>query len=188
MGKEKRPTAAGTGYTPPQTVWRHDDEVIRRLGDSVPESHWSRQVTQPIGPRWPSQMHRRLAERRSALAARRESRAMRWGAGWGASITVIIIGLALLLAFANGWLPGAPAASNSGPWPIPAQTVPQAPRHATPGATAIPTSTALPSATAQPTATSATTRQPTAEPTAQPTATPAPSSSPTPRPDPTTTP
>ena len=186
MGEEKRPTVPGAGYTPPQTVWQHNDKVIRRLGDSLPESHWSRQVTQPLGPRWPSQVRRRLAERRSALAARRESRAMRWGAGWGASITVIVIGLALLLAFANGWLPGAPSASNSGPWPIPAQSVPQTPRHATPGATAIPTSTALPSATAQPTATSATTPQPTA--TSEPTATPASSPSPTPRPNPTAAP
>lgn len=186
MGEEKRPTAAGAGYTPPQTVWQHDDEAIRRLGDSLPESHWSRQVTQPIGPRWPSQMRQRLAERRSAMVARRESRAMRWGAGWGASLTVIVFGLALLLAFANGWLPGAPAASNPGPWPIPAQSVPQTPHHVMPGATVIPTSTALPSATAQPTATSATTPQPTA--TSEPTATPAPSPSPTPRPRPTATP
>lgn len=185
MGREQRRTA-GTGYPPRQTVWQHDDEAIRRLGDTLPESHWSRQVTQPLGPRWPSQMRQRLAARRSEFVARREWRAMRWGAGWGASLTVVVFGLAFLLALVNGWLPGTPAASNSGPWPIPVQSFPQTPRQTTPGATTVPTSTALPSATTQPTTTSATAPQPTSEPTAQPTATPPPTS--TPRPNPTPTP
>ena len=181
MGQQKRPMASGTGYTPTpptQTVWQHDDEAIRRLGETVPEAHWSRQITQPLGPRWPSQMRRRVAERRSAQIARRESRAMRWGAGWGATLAVVICALALLLALANGWLPGPSVAPDTGPWPIPVQSAPQSPKHATPGATAIPTSTALPSATAQPTATSAATPQPTATPMPNPTATP----NPTPRP------
>lgn len=183
MGEQQRSQrpGAGTGDTRPQTVWSHDDEAIRRLGDTLPESHWSRQTTQPLGPRWPSQIRRRGAERRAALIAGRESRAMRWGAGWGASLTVIVFGVAFLLALVNGWLPGTPAASNSGPWPIPIQSVPQTPRHAAPGATAVPTSTALPSATPQPTATAATTPQPTAtsEPTPQPTASPQPTPRPT---------
>jgi hypothetical protein len=181
VGQQKRTTASGASYTPTpptQTVWQHDDEAIRRLGETVPESHWSRQATQPLGPRWPSQMRRRVAERRFSQIARRESRAMRWGAGWGATLAVFICALALLLALANGWLPGPSMAPDSGPWPIPVQSAPQSPKHATPGATAIPTSTALPSATAQPTATAAATPQPTATPMPNPTATP----NPTPRP------
>ena len=182
MGQEKRPTTAGAGYPPIPTVWQRDDEAIRRLGETVPETHWSRRATQPLGPRWPSQMRRRVAERRSTLIARRESRAMRWGAGWGATLAVVVCALALLLALANGWLPGPSVAPDSGPWPIPVQSAPQSPKHATPGATTIPTSTTLPSATAQPTATSAATPQPTTEPTATPMPNPTATPNPTPRP------
>lgn len=132
---------------PRQTVWRHHDAAIEQLGDNPPESHWSRQTTQPLGSRWPSQ----IRGRRAALVAGRESRAMRRGAGLGALLTGIALGLMVLLAAANGWLPGsAPTAPDTAPSTAPAQFIP----HTTnPAATSYPTSTALPTATAQPTAT-----------------------------------
>jgi hypothetical protein len=165
---------AAPDQAPQQTVWRHDDAAIRQWGNNPPESHWSRQNTQPLGPRWPSQ----LRGRRAALVAGRESRAMRRGAGLGALLTGIALGLMVLLAAANGWLPGSsPTSPDSAPPTAPAQSMP----HSTnPAATSLPTSTALPTATAQPTATTWPT--PTTAPTA--TTQPAPTVTPLPRPTP----
>lgn len=163
---------------PQQTVWQHDDAAIEWLRNNPSESHWSRQTTQPLGARWPSQMRNRWAAQRAALVAGRESRAMRRGAGLGALLTGIALGLMLLLAAANGWLPGSsPTSPDSASPTAPAQSMP----HSTnPAATSLPTSTALPTTTAQPTATSWAT--PTADPTA--TKQPVPTMTPPPQPTP----
>jgi len=161
-----------------RTVWQHDDEAIRRLGDHPPGSHWSLENTQPLSPRWSPQRRRQLAAKQSALTAERERRALGLGAGMGALLAVTALALVLLIAAASGWLPGSsPPSSDSSQWPVPAQPA----RHtANPAATNIPTSTALPTTTAQPTATTwpTATDEPTAQPTVQPTATVAPQSTP----------
>ena len=135
-----------------QTVWRHEDPAIRRLGDHPPGSHWSRQSTQPpLSPHWSPVRRRQLAVKQAVLTAGRERRALGLGAGMGALLAVTALALMLLFAAANGWLPGStPPSSDSALPPVPAQPA----RHtANPAATNIPTSTALPTATAPPTAT-----------------------------------
>ncbi|HEY7343720.1 MAG TPA: hypothetical protein VH591_22815 [Ktedonobacterales bacterium] len=163
-------------HAPQQTVWRHDDEAIRRLGDNLPGSHWSQQSTQPLSPRWSPVRRRQLAAKQAALATGRERRALGLGAGMGALLAVTALALMLLFAAANGLLPGSSSpSSDSTQWPVPAQPA----RHtANPAATNIPTSTALPTTTAPPTATTwpTATDEPTA--TVLPTATVAPQSTP----------
>jgi hypothetical protein len=160
--------------TPEQTVWQHDDEAIRRLRDRLPGSHWSEQHTQPLSPRWSPQRRRQLADKQAALTA--ERRALGLGAGMGALVAGTALALVLLVAAANGWLPGSSSSSpDSAQSPVPTQPV----RHtANPAATTIPTSTALPTTTAQPTATT----WPTA--TDEPTATVQPKATATPQPTP----
>jgi hypothetical protein len=169
VGEQSRWPAASVEKTPRQSVWQHDDATIRGLGENPPASHWSLEITQPFGPRWPAPMRRRLARRQTAIAPGHQGRALGMGAGFGVLLTVAVLGLLLLLASANGWLAGsAPAAPDSSQWPIPAQTTPQTPAGKTPqpAATSLPTSTVLPTVTAQPTATSASEPTPTAAPTA----------------------
>ena len=159
-----------------QTVWQHDDEAIRRLGDNPPGSHWSQQSTQPLSPRWSPARRRQLAAKRAALTAGRERRALGLGAGMGALLAGTALALMLLVAAANGWLPGSSSPSpDSAQSPVPTQP---ARRTANPAATNIPTSTALPTTTVPPTATvwPTATDEPTA--TVQPTATVAPQSTP----------
>lgn len=163
-------------YEPSQTVWQHDD-AARQWGTSEPQ--WSQQTTQPLGPRWPAQVRRRLGARQAAALRSRETRALGWGAGWGALLTLAVVGLLALLAVANGWLPGGASTTPDGAqFPIPVQSVSHTP---IPGATAIPSTTAQPSVTVQSTATTAATAtaQPTAQPTAIPTATAQPTARPT---------
>ncbi len=168
-----RPAAHEIDNAPQQTVWQHDDEAMRRLGDSPSALHWSQQNTQPFIPRWPMKTRKQLAARRDAVIARRESRALGIGAGLGALLALVALSLALLLAIANGWLPGgSPAITDPGQGPIPVQSASHTPLPYTPGATSVPTVTAQPTTTAVPTATA----QPTA--TVQPTATPRPTATP----------
>lgn len=178
MSEENRPAASAIeDNPPPQTVWLRDDPAIQRLGDNPPESHWSRRNTQPLGPRWPTQVRQRLAAQRAAVLAHRQSHALGMGAGVGALLTLLVLCLVLVLAINNGWLSGSSAASpdSSQQWPIPVQPTPRTP---IPNATNMPTSTALPGATVTTIAQPTTTAEPTA--TAQPTATATPK--PTPRP------
>jgi len=155
-----------------QTVWRHEDPAIRRLGDHLPGSHWSQQSTQPLSPRWSPARRRQLVAKQAALTTGRERRALGLGAGMGALLAVTALALMLLFAAANGWLPGStPPSSDSALPPVPAQPA----RHtANPAATNIPTSTALPTATAPPTATVWPTATDESTATVQPTATVAP--------------
>lgn len=172
MSEGNRPTVSGAGHASERTVWQHD-EAVHRWGSAPPGSHWSQQTTQPLMPRWPA-MRRRQAAQRAAVAGG-ETRALRMGAGCGVLATLAALSLLLLLAIANGWLPGGlpSTSSDATQWPIPASTAPGTPHAQTPiSATSVPSSTALPTATAEPTATPQPTA--TAEPTAtaQPTATP----------------
>jgi hypothetical protein len=157
---------------PQQTVWQHNDEAIRRLGGNPPGSHWSRQSTQPLSPRWSPARGRQLAAKRAAVIAGHERRALGLGAGMGALLAVTALALMLLFAAANGWLPGSsPPSPDSAQSPVPTQPA----RHTThPAATNIPTSTTLPTTTAQPTATTwpTATDGPTATAQPRPTATP----------------
>jgi hypothetical protein len=162
---------------PRQTVWQKNDEAIQWLGDHQPDSHWSQEKTQPLGPRWSPQRRRQQATKQAALIAERERRALGLGAGMGALLAVLVLVLALLFAAASGWLPGTLSpSSDSAPWSVPAQPARHTPD---PAATNMPTSSAPPTTTAQPTATTVPTA--TDEPTATvpPTATVMPQSTPT---------
>ncbi len=167
-----RPASGGASQ---QTVWQHDDPAMQRLGDNPPPAHWSQQNTQPLGPRWSPQRRRQLAAKRAALIASRESRALGLGAGLGALLAVVALGLMLLFAAANGWLPGGSSSTpDPAQLPVPAQPARHTP---SPAATSFPTSTALPAGTSQPTATfwpTATDTTPVPTATARPTETPSP--------------
>lgn len=173
MDEENGRTRPGTGLAAEnpqeQTVWLRDSEAIRQEEDNLPESHWSRQTTQPFAPRWPAQVRQRLAARRAAAVPGSGSRALWVGAGWGVLLTLVVLSLLLLLIITNS---GSSGSSDSSQWPIPVQSVPHTPV----STTNVPTSSALPTVTAQPTAT------------ALPTQTPVPTATPSPPPRPTATP
>ncbi len=197
MDEEYRPVAPAATRAS-HTVWLQQDTTTQQAQSYPLESHWSRQITQPLipPPPWPIQPH---AARRAAITTRPESRAVGLGVGCGAVVAVLTLSLLLLMALNSRLLYGrASAGSDVLPRPTSVQPSPThsprirpTPAHSVGGQPAgshsgaqkpIPTTvpTSPPTATAQPT--------PMATPSPMPTDTPAPTVTPTPQPAPTSTP